>query len=174
MQSRGRVDLLASTSCKRLLHLESTLTSDVKSTEKGRELIENPATPVTQAPLIQTSVSVNLMPDALDGRSESAECVICLKTFEVGDERGEKLLPCAHVDYHDFCIRAWFNVSPSCPVCKVLVDHETVVGVSVYSAPSKQKSRRKRQRVEQNESANMELALEQSYNEYFGRTKPFI
>jgi len=146
-----------------------------KSTEKFRQLTENPATPVTQAPpLALTSVPVNVTPDALDGRSESPECVICLKTFGVGDERGEKLLPCAHVDYHDFCIRAWFNVSPSCPVCKVLVNHETVVRVSVNPVPSKLKPRRKKVRVEQNESANIELALEQSYNEYFGRTKPFI
>ena len=50
-------------------------------------------------------------------------CAICMKDYEIKD----KLLstPCNH-DYHLTCIRDWFRVKDTCPICKFKIVKENI------------------------------------------------
>jgi len=45
------------------------------------------------------------------------ECMICL-TRVPRKERYENPIPCNHAAVHASCLRAWYAITPSCPLCK--------------------------------------------------------
>ncbi|EZA49733.1 hypothetical protein DMN91_007710 [Ooceraea biroi] len=47
--------------------------------------------------------------------TESKQCPVCLKEFEVDDKA--KLMPCQHV-FHQECIIPWLQKTNSCPLCR--------------------------------------------------------
>ncbi|PKU85668.1 RING-H2 finger protein ATL8 [Dendrobium catenatum] len=55
------------------------------------------------------------------GEEEGAalECVICLSTFNEGDEVSQ-LLSCKHL-FHASCIDLWLNTHNNCPICRGIV-----------------------------------------------------
>ena len=50
---------------------------------------------------------------------DSDTCPICLERYEEGSKCG--VLPCKH-GFHDFCIRSWFDVNSSCPLCRLQLE----------------------------------------------------
>jgi hypothetical protein len=44
---------------------------------------------------------------ALDENSKYLDCSICLKEFEIGDNKLKKIPNCEHV-FHEACLRKWF------------------------------------------------------------------
>ncbi|KAJ3682824.1 hypothetical protein LUZ60_013051 [Juncus effusus] len=50
-----------------------------------------------------------------ESNEEQASCVICLESYEEGEEVGR--LKCAH-DFHTSCIKKWLQMKNACPVCK--------------------------------------------------------
>jgi hypothetical protein len=136
------------------------------------------ATPVTAEPSCHDQIVNAPVKDELSTElPDTIECIICLKCFDVDNPRGPALLPCAHRDYHEFCMRTWFTVASSCPLCKAVATDTNVqqpvrLSKSVKRLRLTQTPRHKKTRLGQNESVNIALALEQSYNEFFGQTKP--
>ncbi|PKU85667.1 RING-H2 finger protein ATL8 [Dendrobium catenatum] len=56
----------------------------------------------------------------LNEEEEAAlECVICLSTFNEGDEV-RQLLSCKHL-FHASCIDLWLNTHDNCPICHGIV-----------------------------------------------------
>lgn len=47
--------------------------------------------------------------------SDSAECVICLEKFQVGDAATR--ITCGHL-FHESCVKKWLCSSNQCPVCR--------------------------------------------------------
>lgn len=58
---------------------------------------------------------VSTVTDASNLPNDHSDCMICLESFKVGDER--KTLPCLH-GFHSSCVDKWLRTSASCPVCK--------------------------------------------------------
>ncbi|GAX18308.1 E3 ubiquitin-protein ligase Arkadia [Fistulifera solaris] len=61
------------------------------------------------------SLPVSTVTDTSTIPNDHSDCMICLETFKVGDER--KTLPCLH-GFHSACVDKWLRTSASCPVCK--------------------------------------------------------
>lgn len=61
------------------------------------------------------SLPVSTVTDTSNLPHGHTDCMICLESFETGDER--KTLPCLH-GFHTTCVDKWLRTSASCPVCK--------------------------------------------------------
>ncbi|KAM1511925.1 hypothetical protein PS1_024009 [Malus domestica] len=62
-----------------------------------------------------TQASIEALPKVTVAEETSAECCICLKRLEVGEEAKE--MPCNH-RFHPVCIDSWLERRPSCPLCR--------------------------------------------------------
>ncbi|KAK9835445.1 hypothetical protein WJX74_000139 [Apatococcus lobatus] len=85
----------------------------------------------------QRSVAQGLSPELLaklpvtqlDGemvegrREEDAECPVCQEVMEVGSSIAR--LPCEHT-FHAACARQWLSRRPTCPTCRLLLDHQNL------------------------------------------------
>ncbi|KAB2613869.1 E3 ubiquitin-protein ligase Praja-1-like [Pyrus ussuriensis x Pyrus communis] len=62
-----------------------------------------------------TQESIEALPKVTVTEETMAECSICLKELEVGEEAKE--MPCNH-RFHPVCIVSWLERRPSCPLCR--------------------------------------------------------
>lgn len=54
------------------------------------------------------------------GETSSADCVVCLENFNVGDKC--RLLPNCKHSFHSQCIDSWLVKTPICPICRTSVN----------------------------------------------------
>jgi E3 ubiquitin-protein ligase RNF115/126 len=83
--------------------------------------MQNPDNPVDQN--ILDSLPEFQIEDLSKLPNEKKNCVICLNDFE----KSQKALitPCTHL-FHSDCIRSWFETQNTCPICKYVIDGESL------------------------------------------------
>lgn len=61
------------------------------------------------------SLPTAIVTDPTQLPSDHAQCMICLETFQGGQQR--KTLPCLH-GFHTECVDKWLRTNATCPICK--------------------------------------------------------
>ena len=64
----------------------------------------------------ESSMGITTTVDQLSDTS----CPICAEDFQVGDKVAARLPMCKH-SFHTVCVKKWFDVNNTCPICRSIL-----------------------------------------------------